>query len=112
VFGNDGNLHCRLERANTRVGAIVRCAFEGRDADVMNTTAPGRRYNRQPEIFGAFLCALVLQPSRAARGQLDLRLAQDAHDRGHSGRKLRGIGDGRLRWPLDQDRGGRVGPLD
>jgi hypothetical protein len=41
-----------------------------------------------------------------------LRRAQDAHDRGNSRRKLRGIGDGRLRWPLDQYRVGRVGPLD
>ena len=28
-----------------------------------------------------YRCALVLEPSRAARGQLDLRRAQDAHDR-------------------------------
>jgi hypothetical protein len=48
----------------------------------------------------------------AARGQLDLRHAQDAHDRGNSRRKLRRIGDGRLWWPLDQYRGGRVKPLD
>jgi hypothetical protein len=48
----------------------------------------------------------------AARGQLDLRHAQDAHDRGNSRRKLRWIGDGRLWWPLDQYRGGGVRPLD
>jgi hypothetical protein len=48
----------------------------------------------------------------AARGQLDLRRAQDAHDRGNSRGKLRRIGDGRLWWPLDQYRGGTVGPLD
>jgi hypothetical protein len=48
----------------------------------------------------------------AARGQLDLRHAQDAHDRGNSRRELRRIGDGRLWWPLDQYRSGGVRPLD
>jgi hypothetical protein len=48
----------------------------------------------------------------AARGQLDLRHAQDAHDRGNSRGKLRRIGDGRLWWPLDQYRGGAVRPLN
>jgi hypothetical protein len=53
-----------------------------------------------------------LPPNRAARGKLDLGRAQDAHDRGNSRRELRGIGDGRLPWPLDQYRVGRVGTLD
>jgi hypothetical protein len=48
----------------------------------------------------------------AARGQLDLRHAQDAYDRGNSRRKLRRIGNGRLCWPLDQYRCGGVRPLD
>ena len=55
---------------------------------------------------------MALQPSRAARGQLDLRRAQDAYDRGNGRGKSRGIGDGWLRWPLDQYRGWRVGRLD
>ena len=41
-----------------------------------------------------------------------MRRAQDAYDRGDSRRKLRGIGNGWLWRPLDQYRGGRVGPLD
>jgi hypothetical protein len=55
---------------------------------------------------------LTLLSSRAARGQLDLRHAQDSYDRGNSRRKLRWIGDGRLWWPLDQYGRGRVGRLD
>ena len=51
-------------------------------------------------------------PSRAARSQFDLRRAQDAHDGSNRRRKLRGIGDSRLWWPLDQYCGRRVGSLD
>ena len=59
------------------------------------------------------LCrGLRLLSSRAPRGQLDLCRAQDAYDRGDSRRKRRWIGDGRLRWPLDQYGRGRVGRLD
>lgn len=54
----------------------------------------------------------MLAPGRAARGKLDLRGAQDANDRGNSRRKPRGIGDGRLGWPLDQYRGGSIRRLD
>jgi hypothetical protein len=53
-----------------------------------------------------------LKSSRAAGGQLNLRRAQDAYDRSNSRRKLRRIGDGWLRRPLDQYCCGRVGRLD
>ena len=53
-----------------------------------------------------------LLSSRAARGQFNLRHPQNAHNCGNSRRKRRWIGDGRLRWPLDQYRGRRVGRLD
>jgi hypothetical protein len=55
---------------------------------------------------------LVLQSSRTPGGHLDLRRAQDAHDRSNSRRKLGGIGDSRLWRPLDQDRSGRVRALN
>ena len=55
---------------------------------------------------------LALEPSRTARGQLDLCRAQDAHDRSDSRRELCGIGDSWLGWPFDQYRGGCVGWLD
>jgi Beta-lactamase len=79
------------------------------------STAPNRaqaQHWRQRLNLWALCCAVVLEPSRAARGQLNLRRAQHAYDRGNSRRKLRGIGDSRLSWPLDQYRGRRVGPLD
>ena len=53
-----------------------------------------------------------LPSSRAPRGQLDLRRAQDADDRGNRRRKLRRISDSRLWRPFDEYRGGRVGWLD
>jgi hypothetical protein len=56
--------------------------------------------------------ATALPPSYAARGEFDLRHAQDAHDGSDSRGELRGISDGRPRWPLDQYRGGCVGSLD
>ena len=75
-------------------------------------TRPKQRRSSPNGNRGALRCAPVLEPSRAARGQLNLRRTQDAYDRGNSRRQRRRISDGRLWWPLDQYRGGRVGRLD
>jgi hypothetical protein len=69
-------------------------------------------HRRRSTTLLELLSGLTLLSSGAARGQLDLRHAQDSYDRGNSRRKLRWIGDGRLWWPLDQYGRGRVGRLD
>ena len=81
-------------------------SVENRDTRPEQTRSPPNGNRR------ALRRAPMLEPSRAARGQLNLRRTQDAYDRGNSRRQRRRISDGRLWWPLDQYRGGRVGRLD